>query len=100
MSSSITLDGRTVAVPKDFFDVVWEVSWKSVITIEDGAITGGFGSAVFEFMIENGYSAKIKRLGIPDKFIEHGTQKELYNLCGYDTDGIYNTVKEMKKLKK
>jgi len=69
--------------------------FNKIITLEDGVIKGGFGSAVIEFMSENNYHAHIKRLGIPDKFIEHGTQKELYNLCGYDTVGIFNTVKQM-----
>ncbi|MCD4794784.1 MAG: 1-deoxy-D-xylulose-5-phosphate synthase [Bacteroidales bacterium] len=71
--------------------------YKSIITLEDGIIKGGFGTAVIEFMVENNYSAKIKRLGIPDEFIEHGTQQELYKLCGYDTESIYNAVKEMSK---
>ena len=69
--------------------------YKNIITLEDGIIKGGFGTAVIEFMVENNYSAKIKRLGIPDEFIEHGTQQELYKLCGYDTESIYNAVKEM-----
>ena len=59
-----------------------------VITIEDGSIMGGFGSAVIEFMADNNYSARITRLGIPDEFIEHGTQEELYALCGYDKAAI------------
>ncbi|PIF06624.1 MAG: 1-deoxy-D-xylulose-5-phosphate synthase [Draconibacterium sp.] len=63
-----------------------------VITIEDGVIQGGFGSAVLEFMVENGYTAKIKLLGIPDRFIEHGTPEELYCECGIDTHGITKTV--------
>jgi 1-deoxy-D-xylulose-5-phosphate synthase len=66
-----------------------------VITIEDGCIQGGMGSAVLEFMADNGYSARIKRLGIPDKFIEHGEQKELWQECGFDTNAIVETVKEM-----
>jgi len=66
-----------------------------VITIEDGTIVGGFGSAVLEFMAEHNYSAKLKRLGVPDKFIEQGTQQELYKECGYDQDSIYRTVNEM-----
>jgi 1-deoxy-D-xylulose-5-phosphate synthase len=66
-----------------------------IITIEDGTIVGGFGSAILEFMAEHGYSAKVKRLGIPDKFIEHGTQQELYQLCQYDSISVVNTVKEM-----
>ncbi len=66
-----------------------------IITIEDGTIVGGFGSAVLEFMSDNNYSAKVKRLGIPDRFIEHGTQPELYKECGYDQESIYREVINM-----
>lgn len=59
-----------------------------VITLEDGCLMGGFGSAVLEFVADNGYSARIQRLGIPDKVIEHGEQIELYAECGYDVAGI------------
>ena len=68
--------------------------YKKIITIEDGAITGGFGSAIIEFMIENEYNLPIKRLGVPDEFIEHGTQQELYHICGYDVEGICKAVRE------
>ncbi len=71
--------------------------FNSLITIEDGTVVGGFGSAVIEFMCENAYKAEVKRLGIPDKFIGHGTQKELYKECGFDPDGIYLAVKSMVK---
>ncbi len=66
-----------------------------IITVEDGTLVGGFASAVIEFMVDNNYSAKVARLGIPDKFIEHGTQDELYKECGYDSESIYNKAKEM-----
>jgi len=66
-----------------------------IITVEDGAITGGFGSAVIEFMCENGLHANIKRLGIPDRFIDHGTQRELYKECGFDEEAMIKTAKEM-----
>ena len=69
--------------------------FKQIITIEDGSITGGFGTAVLEFMSEHDYQAHVKRLGIPDRFIEHGTQEELYRECGFDVEGITRTVKEM-----
>ncbi|MES2836296.1 MAG: 1-deoxy-D-xylulose-5-phosphate synthase [Bacteroidota bacterium] len=59
-----------------------------VITVEDGTILGGMGSAVVEFMAEHGYSAQVKRLGMPDKWIEHGEQKELYAECGFDAEAI------------
>ena len=79
---------------KDLLHKIFK-KFNKIITVEDGVISGGFGSAVIEFMIENEYTAKLKRLGIPDKFIEHGTQKELYEICGYDINGIYKTVKEL-----
>ncbi|MDB4051933.1 1-deoxy-D-xylulose-5-phosphate synthase, partial [Flavobacteriales bacterium] len=68
-----------------------------VITVEDGTIVGGLGTAVIEFMADNGYQAQVKRLGIPDKFIEHGTQAELYKECGFDADAIFETVEKMVK---
>jgi 1-deoxy-D-xylulose-5-phosphate synthase len=66
-----------------------------IVTVEDGVIQGGFGSAVLEFMAEKGNSAKVKILGIPDKFIEHGTLEDLYRECKIDSKGIVNTVLEM-----
>jgi 1-deoxy-D-xylulose-5-phosphate synthase len=60
----------------------------AIITLEDGCVTGGFGSAVLEFMGDRGYSAHVKRLGIPDRYIEHGSQKELYSECGYDAAAV------------
>jgi 1-deoxy-D-xylulose-5-phosphate synthase len=68
-----------------------------VITIEDGCIIGGMGTAVLEFMADNGYTAQVKRLGIPDKFIDHGEQLELHAECGFDITGIKKSVKEMLK---
>jgi len=68
--------------------------FKTVITLEDGTIQGGFGSAVIEWMTEQGYHSKVTRLGIPDRWIEHGTQAELYAECGYDADSIVAQVSE------
>ncbi len=59
-----------------------------VITLEDGCLPGGFGSAVIEFMADNGYAAHVIRLGIPDTIVEHGTQQELYNDCGYSAKHV------------
>ncbi|MBU0763507.1 MAG: 1-deoxy-D-xylulose-5-phosphate synthase [Bacteroidetes bacterium] len=70
-------------------------SFSKVITVEDGTIIGGLGSAVLEFMAEHGYSATLVRLGIPDRFVDHGTQAELYRECGFDEDGICKTIKKM-----
>ena len=71
------------------------VQFDKIITIEDGCIQGGFGSSILEFMSENNYHANIIRLGIPDKFINHGTQKELYVECNYDISAIKNAVRKM-----
>lgn len=83
-------------------DLLHEVFTKhsKVITVEDGCIMGGLGSAVIEFMVDNNYSAQVKRLGIPDKFIEHGEQFELHIECGFDTDSIVKTAIEMVGVKK
>ena len=69
--------------------------FEKVITIEDGVIQGGFGSAVLEFFADNGYRVQTKRLGIPDTFIEHGTPDELYSMLGLDTEGIANSIREI-----
>jgi 1-deoxy-D-xylulose-5-phosphate synthase len=66
-----------------------------IITVEDGILKGGFGSSVIEFMSDNGYAAKIKRLGIPDYFVEHGTQEELIAECGFDSVGIEKAIRKM-----
>jgi 1-deoxy-D-xylulose-5-phosphate synthase len=66
-----------------------------VLTVEDGCLMGGFGSAVLEFMANHGYSARVKRLGIPDAVIEHGEQIELHHECGFDPAGIAEAVREL-----
>lgn len=66
-----------------------------IITIEDGSITGGLGSAVLEFMADHNYRATVRRLGIPDRFVEHGTQQQLYASCGYDEKGIATAIAEV-----
>ncbi len=66
--------------------------YKSIITVEDGCIQGGFGSAVLEFIADNEYLISVKRLGIPDEFINHGTQEELHHDCKYDRTAIINAV--------
>lgn len=72
-------------------------NFKSVITIEDGAIVGGFGSAVLEFMSDNGYNPVVKRLGVPDRFIDHGTPQELHKECGFDVEGIIKAATDLAK---
>ncbi len=68
-------------------------NYKRVVSVEDGCLQGGFGSAVLEFMADHGYNVRMKRLGIPDAFVEHGEQPELWKECGYDTDAIVACVK-------
>lgn len=70
-------------------------NFKYVITVEDGVLKGGFGSAVIEFMCDNGYNCDVRRLGIPDYFVEQGTQDELYRECGFDKDSIEVAIREM-----
>ncbi len=66
-----------------------------IITVEDNAIVGGFGSAVAEFMVQHGYRSELRMLGIPDRFIEQGTQRQLYKECGYDPDSIAAAIREL-----
>jgi 1-deoxy-D-xylulose-5-phosphate synthase len=70
-------------------------NYQKVITVEDGCIQGGMGSAVLEFMADHGYSAQVIRLGIPDAYVEHGEQPELWAECGYDAASIAKTVRKL-----
>lgn len=70
-------------------------NFSKVITVEDGCVQGGFGSAILEFMAEHDYKAEFKILGIPDAIIEHGEQSELHHECGFDAQGIEQTVMQM-----
>ncbi|MEO8887375.1 MAG: 1-deoxy-D-xylulose-5-phosphate synthase [Mucilaginibacter sp.] len=67
--------------------------FNKVITVEDGCLEGGMGSAVIEFMADNNYKANVSRLGIPDLVIEHGEQHELWAECGYNDQGIASAVR-------
>lgn len=69
--------------------------FKKIITLEDGCLQGGFGSAIVEFMTDNNYYSQLRRLGIPDRLVEHGEQLELHHECGFDPEGIAKTVREM-----
>jgi 1-deoxy-D-xylulose-5-phosphate synthase len=71
--------------------------YNKIITVEDGTIVGGIGSAILEFMAENGYTAKVKMLGIPDRIVEHGSQKELHRECHFDAESIAEAAREMMK---
>ena len=63
-------------------------NFKKVVTVEDGVISGGLGSAVLEFMADNGYQVEVKRIGMPDHFVMHGTVAELHKQCGMDAESI------------
>ncbi|MFM1945774.1 MAG: hypothetical protein RL207_57 [Bacteroidota bacterium] len=71
--------------------------FKHIVTIEDGCLMGGFGSAVIEFMVDQKYQAEVVRLGIPDEYVHHGTQEELWADCGFDTPAIVKAVKNIVK---
>ncbi|MBC7744883.1 MAG: 1-deoxy-D-xylulose-5-phosphate synthase [Flavobacterium sp.] len=70
-------------------------NFKKIITVEDGCVTGGMGSAIAEFMADHNYAAKIIRLGIPDSIVEHGEQPEIWDECGYDSEAIIKNVKKL-----
>jgi len=70
-------------------------NFKKILTVEDGVLKGGFGSAVIEFMCDNLYTADVRRLGIPDYFVEQGSPEELYRECGFDRAGIEKAIREM-----
>jgi 1-deoxy-D-xylulose-5-phosphate synthase len=71
--------------------------YNKIITVEDGTVVGGAGSAVLEFMATHGYHAEVRILGIPDRLVEHGSQKELYRECAYDAQAIVEVAREMMK---
>jgi 1-deoxy-D-xylulose-5-phosphate synthase len=78
-------------------DIMHEVGrrFKHVITIEDGTIVGGFGSACLEFFAEHHYTPSLKMLGIPDRLVEHGKPSELHRECGYDAAGVVDAVRAL-----
>ena len=73
-------------------------SFRRVITVEDGVISGGLGSAVLEFFAEHDYTGiEVRRIGIPDQFVEHGTVDELYKICGMDAESIKECIIKTKR---
>ena len=75
-------------------DLLHEVgrNFCKVITVEDGVISGGLGSAILEFMADNGYHPDVVRLGVRDQFVEHGSTRELYHMLGLDTEGLKKSM--------
>ena len=80
-------------------EILHEVArkFKHIITLEDGTVKGGLGSAVTEFMAQHGYTPHIHIMGIPDEFIEHGTTSELYHLCKMDKTAVWEVIQNIKK---
>jgi 1-deoxy-D-xylulose-5-phosphate synthase len=70
-------------------------NYNKIITVEDGTVVGGVGSAILEFMAEHNYKASVKILGIPDRIVEHGSQKELHRECNYDTEAIMEAARSL-----
>ena len=73
--------------------------FSKIITIEDGTVIGGFGSAVLEFMNAHGYKAEVRIMGIPDQLVEHGTPKQLYEEIGLDANAIADQLRAMAHVK-
>ncbi len=69
--------------------------YATVITVEDGCLQGGMGSAVLEFMADHQYKASVIRLGIPDEVVEHGEQAELWEICKFDTAAIISAIRKV-----
>ena len=76
---------------EEILDEIGE-NYKYVVTVEDGVLKGGMGSAILEYMSDHGYSPVVRRIGIPDSFVQHGTPKELYRICGMDATSIANVL--------
>lgn len=70
-------------------------TYDRIVTVEDGTVVGGFGTAILEFMQQHGYKNEVRILGIPDRLVEHGTLKELHRECGYDAQAIAEAVREL-----
>lgn len=69
-----------------------------ILTVEDGVRNGGMGSAILEFMSDHGYSPRVTRLGLPDRFVQHGPVNDLYAICGIDEESILNTITQIIKI--
>ncbi len=81
-------------IDKELLHTIFQ-KFDKVITIEDACLQGGFGSAVIEFMVDNNYKSELVRLGVPDEFINHGTQQQLYTECYFDIGAIKESVHKL-----
>ena len=100
IASAETKSGKSIAhydlrflkpLDEEMLDEIGK-NYTSIVTIEDGVLKGGMGSAILEYMADHGYAPKIRRIGIPDCFVQHGTPNELYKICGMDATSIENVL--------
>ena len=96
IASAETKSGKSIAhydlrflkpLDEEILDEIGK-NFKFVVTIEDGILKGGMGSSILEYMADHGYTPSVRRIGIPDCFVQHGTPKELYEICGMDAESI------------
>ena len=96
IASAEAKSGKTIAhydlrflkpLDEEILDEIGQ-NYQFIVTVEDGVLKGGMGSAILEFMSDRGYTPSIRRIGIPDTFVQHGTPKELYQICGMDAESI------------
>ena len=73
--------------------------FNNIITLEEGVITGGFGDGVASWLLEEGFNGKLKRIGLPDEFIEHGPRNDILSMLGLDAEGIKTSILNMLKIK-
>ena len=74
--------------------------FSKIITLEEGTINGGFGDGVASWLLENGYSGVLKRLGLPDSFVEHGSRDQILSDLGLDENGLFSSIRKMITIKK
>ena len=100
ITSAETKSGKSIAhydlrflkpLDKEMLDEIGK-KFKFIVTIEDGVLKGGMGSAILEFMSDHGYTPSVRRIGLPDQFVQHGAPHELYSICGMDAESIEKTI--------
>ena len=100
IASAEAKSGKTIAhydlrflkpLDEEILDEIGQ-NYQFIVTAEDGVLKGGMGSAILEYMADHGYTPNVRRIGIPDNFVQHGTPQELYRICGMDATSIENTL--------
>ena len=100
IASAEAKSGKTIAhydlrflkpLDEEILDEIGQ-NYQFIVTVEDGVLKGGMGSAILEYMADHGYTPSVRRIGIPDNFVQHGTPQELYRICGMDATSIENTL--------